>query len=331
MMKRRDFLIASAVAATGARAQSPGPDKAKLDRIAVMTLAFSSLLKSPAHPDDPKRTLDILDMPGIIAERFGVHHVEVQHSHFLSTELPYLREFRDRVKKAKSQMNQICLEFGILNISSPDPMLRVETIDLTKEWIDHAAELGCPRVMVNQGTLAPDVKQTAIDTLKTINEYGKSRKIFVTMENRGGGGGGRAGTPPAAPNSGAAPAPAAAPSSPPANAPAGPPAGGGRGPGTAGWEVVLEVIKASGIHANPDIGNFPDEAARAAGLRALYPLSSGSSHAHYNPERYSEADAIKISKEVGYKGLYSIEASANNGPDPYTAIQTILDELLKDI
>lgn len=293
-MKRRDFLIGSAIAAAAAgKAWSQGPDKSKLDRIAVMTLAFNSLLKNPLHPDDPKRTLDIMDMPDLIAERFGVHHVEVQHSHFLSTELPYLREFRDRVKKAKSQMNQICLEFGILNISSPDPVLRLETIDLTKQWIDHAVELGCPRVMVNQGTLAPDVKQTAIGTLKTIGEYGKSRKVFVTMENRGDG--------------------------------------TGRGPGTAGWDVVVEVIRAAGIYANPDVGNFPDEAARAAGLRALYPLSSGSSHCHYNPERYSEANAVKISKEMGYKGLYSIEASANNGPDPYTAIQTIMDELLRDI
>ena len=70
--------------------------------------------------------------------------------------------------------------------------------------------------------------------------------------------------------------------------------------------------------ANPDVGNFPDNEARAAGLRALYPLSSGSSHCHYNPAKYSEADALKIAREVGYKGLFSIEAeAANNGPDPY--------------
>ena len=289
-MKRRDFLVGSTAMAGGLGVWAQSPDKAKLDRIAVMTLAFNSMLKTPAHPDDPNRTLDIMDMPDIIAEHFGVHHVEVQHAHFLSTELTYLREFRDRVKKAKSQMNQICLEFGPLNISSPDPMLRVETIDLTKQWIDHAVVLGCPRVMVNQGTLAPEVRQTAIGTLKTIAEYGKSKKVYVTMENRGTG-----------------------------------------GPGTAGWEVVVEVIKAAGAHANPDIGNFPDEEARAAGLRVMYPLSSGSSHCHYNPEKYSEANAIKISKEVGYKGLYSIEAGNNNGPDPYSRIQTIMDELLKDI
>jgi sugar phosphate isomerase/epimerase len=314
MMKRREFIIGSTAAACAFKGWAQSPDKAKVDRIAVMTLAFTGMLKTPAHPDDPNRTLDIMDMPDIIAEHFGVHHVEVQHTHFLSTELPYLREFRDRVKKAKSQMNQICLEFGPLNISSPDPMVRLETIDLTKQWIDHAVVLGCPRVMVNQGTPAPDVKQSAIDTLKTINEYGKSKKVYVTMENRGGGGGGRGPQTPASTTASSAPPP-----------------GGGRGPGTAGWEVVVEVIKAAGIYANPDVGNFPDEEARAAGLRAMYPLSSGSSHCHYNPERYSEANAIKISKEVGYKGLYSIEASNNNGPDPYTRIQTIMDELVKDI
>jgi len=324
-MKRGEFLIGSAMtfAAGGVWAQSP--DRAKLDRIAVMTLAFSEILKNPAHPDDPKRTLDILDVPDMIASRYGIHHVELQHSQFLSTELSYLKEVRERVKKANSHMNQICLEFGILNISSPDPMLRLETIDLTKQWIDHAAVLDCPRVMVNQGTLAPEVRQAAIETLKTIGEYGKSKKVFVTMENRGGGGG-AVSAPPASANSTVGGAPAVAAGS----VPGGAPPAAGPGPRTA-WEVVVEVIKAAGIYANPDIGNFPDEEARAAGLRAMYPLSSGSSHVHYNPARYNEANAINISKEVGYKGLYSIEASAINGPDPYTRVQTILDQLLKDI
>jgi hypothetical protein len=309
-MQRREFLIGAGLAAGAGKLRADRPDQARLDRIAIMSLCFNPVIKSAAHPDDPKRTLDILDLPDMIAERYGVHHVELQHAHFTSTEPGYLEEYRGRLKKAKSQMNQINVEFGTLNISSPDPVLRLETIDLTKKWVDHAVMLGCPRIMVNQGTLAPEVRHSAIDTLKTINAYAKTKKVFITMENRGGGGGGRAGTP--------APNPAATPQTPPR--PPSPP-----------WEVVVEVIKASGIWANPDIGNFPDEEARAAGLRVMYPLSSGSSHCHYNPERYSEANAIKISKEVGYKGLYSIEAGANNGPDPYTAVQTILDEVVRDI
>ncbi len=322
MMKRREFLIGSTVAAgaawaQGVKAWAQSPEKAKLDRISVMTLAFNSILKNPAYPDDPARTLDILDTPDMIASHYGIHHVEVQHTHFISTELPYLREFRDRLRKANSHMNQICLEFGPLNISSPDPVLRVETIDLTKQWIDHAVELGCPRVMVNQGTLAPEVRQSAIETLKTMNDYGKSRNVFVTMENRGGGR--RRNTPPAAAISTTVGAPVTVPAAETSH------------PETAGWEVVVEVIKASGIHANPDTGNFPDEESRAAGLRAMYPLSSGGSHVHYDPARFNEANAIKISKDVGYKGLYSIEASTINGPDPYSRVQTVLDELLRDL
>jgi hypothetical protein len=313
-MKRREFLIGAGITAGAGKLRAERPDQARLDRIAIMSLCFNPVIKSAAHPDDPKRTLDILDLPDMIAERYGVHHVELQHAHFASTEPGYLEEYRGRLKKAKSQMNQINVEFGTLNISSPDPVLRLETIDLTKKWVDYAVILGCPRIMVNQGTLAPDVRQSAIDTLKTINAYAKTKKVYITMENRGGGGGGGRGGGAGTPASN----PSAAPQTPPR--PPSPP-----------WDVVVEVIKASGIWANPDIGNFPDEEARAAGLRVMYPLSSGSSHCHYNPERYSEANAIKISKEVGYKGLYSIEAGANNGPDPYTAVQTILDEIVRDI
>ena len=325
-MIRREFLIGSAIMAGGAgRIWGQSPDKAKLDRIAIMSTCFSSILKSPLYPDDPKRTLDVMDLPDMYAKHYGVHDVEMQHAHFLSTEPAYLKEFRARVAKAGSRMNQINLEFGLLNISATDAVLRMETIDLSKQWIDHAVALGCPRVMANQGTLAPDVRQAAIATLKAIVEYGKTKKVFVTMENRGGGGGGRgavarggAGAP-GTPAAAGAPAGAAAQAAPP-----------GRGPG-ATWEVVVEVLKAAGGYANPDVGNFPDEEARHAGLRVMYAMSSGSSHCHFSPERYSEADAIKISKEVGYKGLFSIEAGAANGPDPYTAVQNVLSELLKDI
>ena len=51
----------------------------------------------------------------MIADRYGVHHVEFQHTHFASTESSYLTEVRERIRKAKSSMNQICLEFGPLN------------------------------------------------------------------------------------------------------------------------------------------------------------------------------------------------------------------------
>src|SRR3954452_556585 len=117
-MRRRDFLRTSALAAGAARIGFAQSREQKLERVAIMSLCFSSILKTPAAPDDKNRTLDVMDLPQMIVERYGVHYVEMQHSHFLSTEPAYLREFRDRVKKAKAQVNQINVEFGPLNISN---------------------------------------------------------------------------------------------------------------------------------------------------------------------------------------------------------------------
>jgi sugar phosphate isomerase/epimerase len=284
MMKRREFLIGSAAAAASGVASGQRPDQAKLERIAVMSLCFGPLLKGTARPGNPKATIDIMDLAGMVAEHYGIHRVEFQHSDFPSTELGYLQEFRSRMKKANSQMNQINLEFANLNISTPDPVIRLETIDLTKRWIDHAAALDCPRVMVNQGNLAAEVRQSAIETLKTINAYGKAKNVFVTMEPR--------------------------------NAP---------------WEAVVEVIKASGIWANPDCGNFPDKESRAAALPIMYRMTSGSSHVKHVPDRFDTADAIRIAREAGYQGLFSIEASSRNSPDPYAPVQTILDIVLANL
>jgi len=316
VMKRRQFLIGSAVAASTSSAWGQGPDQAKLKRISVMSLCFGSILKNATAPDDPKRTVDILDLAGMVAERYGIHCIELQHSHFASTEPGYLAEFRGRLKKAQSQMNQINLEFGNLNISTPDPTRRLETIDLTKQWIDHAVALGCPRVMVNQGTLAPEVRQSAIDTLKTINAYAKTKKVFVTMETRGFGSS-RTNPPgmvaPAPPRAGA---PAAANPQPTYSAP---------------WEVVVEVIKAAGIYANPDWLWFPDAEARAAGLPVMYRMTSGSSHCRLDPERFSSAECFRIAREAGYKGLFSLETARNNGPDPHQAVQSLLDMALANM
>jgi hypothetical protein len=158
------------------------PDEAKLDRIAVMSVCFAPLLKGTARQGNPKATLDLMDLAGMVAERYGIHRVEFQQADFPSAEPAYWQEFRNRMKKANSQMNQINLEFANLNISSPDLVIRLETIELTKRWIDHAAALECPRVMVSHGGLAPEVRQSAIETLKTMNAYGKAKNVSVTMD-----------------------------------------------------------------------------------------------------------------------------------------------------
>jgi hypothetical protein len=215
--------------------------------------------------------------------------------------------------KTKSQVTNINLEFGPQNISAADPALRQQAVDRTKEWIDHAVALGCPRIMVNQGAPTPENKDVAIAALKAMGDYGKSRNIMVAMENRGGGGG-RQGT--AAPGSTSAP---------PAN-PALP-----ASPVPAAWVLLVEIIKGSGTYANCDLGNFPDQETQHAGIRGMFPLTDGNCHVKLNPARYDLPAALALVRQLAYTGLYSIEAGGGGGADPHAAVQSIYDVLLPNV
>jgi sugar phosphate isomerase/epimerase len=308
-MNRREFLVGAAAAAglaATSRAWTQSRDQAKLARLAIMSLSFGNILKNANQPDDPARMLDLMDIGQMYADRYGIHHVELQHTHIPSTEQSWLNEFRARLAKTKSQVTNINLEFGALTISSPEPVLRLQAIDLTKMWIDHAVALGCPRVMVNQGLLNQESKQVAIAALKLIGAYGKAKRIMVGVENRS--------------------APRTAPRGTPATPPT-PPAA----PAPIDYATLVEVIKAAGVHANCDLGNFTDQESQLAGIRAMFPLTDGNCHVKLNPARYDLPKALALTKELGYKGLYSIEAGATMGPDPYENTKKILDVILANI
>ena len=307
-MNRREFLIGSAVAVGAARrSRTQSPDRAKLARVAIMTYSFDRIIRIPGRPEEPARTLDLFDIPQMFADRYHVHNVELQHNHLASTEPSYLKDLRGRLAKVQSRVTNINLEFGNMSITSPDPILRAQAVDLTRQWIDHAIELGSPRVMVNQGSPTPENKDLAIATLKAMGDYGKSKHVMVSMEPRGGGGRGRASAP-------AAPAAPVEPAGPPPPAP---------------WILLTDIIRASGTYANVDIGNFGDQDTQHAGMRAMFPLTVGNCHVKLNPARYDLPLALALANELGYKGLYSIEAGGSG--DSYENVQKIYEVLLASI
>ena len=316
-MNRREFLIgtvaATAVLRTGrGRLRAQTPDRAKLDRVAIMTYSFDRIVRVAGRPDDPARTLDFFDIPEMFADKYQVHNVEVQHNHFGSTEASFFKEFRARLAKTKSRVTNINLEFGNMSITASDPVIRAQAIDLTKQWIDHAIELGSPRVMVNQGTPTPENRQVAIEALTIMGDYGKAKKIMVSMEPRGGGGGGRNAAAPAAGGQ----------ATPPPVPPAGPP------PPPA-YLLLTEIIKGSGTYANVDIGNFGEQETQHAGMRAMFPYTVGNTHIKMNPARYDLPAALALMRELRYTGLYSIEAGGQG--DPYENVQRIYEALLQNM
>ena len=335
-MRRRDFLISAASVAAAAAtsrsvwAQAPkGAKQSTLDRIAIMTLNFQSILKVPDVEDNPNRTLELFDIAQMIADQYGVHKVEFQHYHIPSTEPSYLKDLRSHIEKSRSRMTQINLEFSGLNMSAPRLRDRLQAIDLTKAWVDHAVLLGAQRVMINQGAQGGTAnvmpnhenKVYGIPALKTMADYGKSKGIIVSMETRGAGGGGRrggAGT--AGAPGGQAPAGAAAP---PATAPAPsavpPPPATPPMPQPEVWALMAEILKATGASANVDVGGAgaANQEELHQCLKMLFPYNAGSMHTRVNT-RWDLATAIKyLENDLGYKGLYTIEASnGHEGTQP---------------
>ncbi len=338
-MRRREFLMSAAAVAAAAGspnvwAQAPrGAKQSTLDRIAIMTLNFQSMLKVPDEAETPTRTLELFDIAEMIADKYGVHKVEFQHYHIPSTESSYLKELRAHIEKSKSRMTQINLEFSGLNMSAPRLRDRLMAIDLTKSWIDHAVVLGAQRVMINQGSqggtspVMPthENKVYGIPALKAMADYGRSKGIIVSVETRGGGGGrgasrgtGSATVSPQTPGIGAAPAAQAAAPAAPAP-PATPPM-----PQPEVWALLAEILKAAGAYANVDVGGAgaANQEELHQCLKMLFPFTAGSMHTRVN-QRWDLATAIRfLEHDLAYKGLYTIEAS--NGHEGTQAIYDVV-------
>lgn len=277
-----------AAAATAANGMSQDiVVKSKLDRIGAMSGNFSDLLTQATDWSQPVTSgrLDIMDFPAMLAERYGIHNVEVEDRHFLSLEPAYYEKFHARLQRAKSRMINIDLELdttgysGTISPCSPDPQIRAHAIELTKQWIDRAAMIECPSVMPNQGRTWGEDLTPIIDALKSLRDYGASKNVAIILEERG----------------------------------------------SVPIDTLVKVIRESGIHANPDMGNWKDEASMERGLRLLYPFALTVSHVKWNPDRFSLATAVAISREMGFKGIYSLETG---GPEPYAMQQDLLDKLM---
>jgi hypothetical protein len=309
----------------------------------------------PDTQDSPNRTLELFDIGEMLADTYGVHKVEFQHYHLASVEPSYFRDLKAKLEKTKSRATQINLEFSGLNISAPQQRDRLLAIDLTKMWIDHAVTLGAQRVMINQGAPTQENKVNSIPTLKAMADYGKSKNIIVSVETRGGGGGGRgrggqggqapggqapggpgaagvaapgapatATQPAAPPAAGAtaatpAPAPATGQAAAPAQTPSGPDA----------WPLLAEIIKGAGAYSNVDLGgaNAPNQEELHRCLKMMFPMTANSLHTRVNA-RWDLATAMRyLEGELGYKGLYTIEANGGHeGTRPiYDVVIATLD------
>ncbi len=330
-MKRREFMIGAAAAVSLAGASktwAQARDDEKRARVAIMMFGLNSIVKNNM-PAAPTRTLDIMDIGQVCADRFRVHNVELQSNYFPSTEMSWLKDFKDRLGKTKTKVVQINLEFGAgYNMGADTPSGRLQMIDLHRSWLDKAAYLGCPRVLLNQAQPTPENKDLIISNYKAVVEIAKAKGINATSENRNAPGAGRGGAAAAQPGGQAGQAPAAAPAPAPAPAPAAAPAAAAQAaPSAPSYILLTDILKASGASACADMLNFPNQQEQLAGIRAMLPITSGLVHAGI---RCPLPAALAVCKELNYKGLYAIKASGLQG-DPIENTAKILDELLANM
>jgi sugar phosphate isomerase/epimerase len=270
---------------------------AKLARVSIMTLDFGSLLKFPwtQNPSE-NQTLDLLDLPQMYQDVYGVTHIEFQHGHLVNggqtpPDAAFFREVRAKLDAAKVTATQVNIEIGTIPNLADEA--RAKWMTLGKQWVDAAPIIGVKRLMLNQTGLNDENKANCISVWKEIQDYAKPKGIKISAETRGTGGGRRGGQP------GEQPAAPAAPSDP-------------RAAARSAYLLLAQVIEAAGAYSNVDIGNVgaPDQQTLHDAIKALYSTSSGNMHIKSSPN-WDIGAAVRFAESLGYRGHYSIEVNGH--------------------
>lgn len=303
-MKRREFLRNSTAgllaACGGGSALAQTARTAKLERIAISSYCFHNFFAKTRYDGAPKldgKPMELLELPEMFADRYGVHNLEIVAPHFASQEPSYLNEVVARLKRTHSRIVDVPVDIGELwdkpGLSEPDEKKRARAISLYKPWLDTAHAVGALSVRCDPGKINSQDLTPTIQSYRELAAYAKPLGLYVIVENHGG-------------------------------------------VGSEHPEELVRILHEAGDQTGtlPDFGNFPDEDTRVRGLTALFPLARTVCHVrdtegdgkgglvHFDLDR-----CLRISHEAGFKGLYSIEAEARG--DVYANVQAMLDALLK--
>lgn len=312
-MLRRDFL--AGLTAAGASAGLGGGGNAfayttkkhhgpsappKQDRIAISTWSLRNYFRATREADFslPGPMVVLLDFPGMIIEKYNIHHLEVCASHFPSTEQAYLRELKYTLTHARSTIVNLVVDIPECGrdgtFSDPDHETRAAAVDAVKSWVDIAHTLGVKSARVSPGKVDPENLAPSAESYKAVAIYALSKGVHVNVENM-------------------------------------------RDFGSERPEDLVKLLSLVGearVAALPDFGTFPDEPTREKGLKLLFGYTQILCHAkglEFDTEgvetAYDFARAMEISKRAGFRGVYSIEFEGSG--DPYLGIQKTFDELMK--
>ncbi len=249
-------------------------------------------------PKAPAMTL--LDFPGMVVKRFGVHGVEPLAAHFSSTSASYLGQFREAVEKAGAYVANIPLDERY-SFYHPDAAVRQKAVETGKHWVDVAKAIGSPSIRAHiEGVrgVKPDVDHAA-QSLTQLADYGASRNIVINLENDDA-----------------------------------------VSEDAFFIVHIIEKVNHPFLRALPDFANSMQSGNADFDYRAITAMfhhAYNISHAKFGEMtdhgRYVSVDVAKtmgIAKAAGYRGYFSMEWEGP-GQDPFAGTASLIKECLKDL
>ena len=267
----------------GGRGRGPAAvPPAKLARISLMTLNFNPYIREPGNATPgPDQTLDRIRPAEDVRRIVRRPQHRYQHSTIVQSEKDpdFIKELKARLDESSVKMTQINLEFGtVQSISHKDPEGRRQAVEHVKQWIDIAAQYGCPARDDQPAADAADQRDAcwrrrgdeSDGRLRTAEERegvrGNARRRHAEYVQQIGG--------------------------------------------VKPWEFMIGVIKDAGAASNVDIGNVGamNQQELHDCIKGWFPYSSGNMHIKSSPF-WDVGQAVKFTESLGYQGLYSIEVT----------------------
>ncbi len=310
-MKRRDFLSRAASLGLGAGFARRTPastqrhrvptyyDTRKLYRVGVSSNSFRNYFPATRSKrfNLPGPALALLDFPQMMADRYEVHNLEFLAAHFASTEAAYVIELRRQLGRLRSRLINIQVDGPELNSGGG---LSDRNPAVRGAAVDAVKKwIGVARSLSARSVCAGPGNLNPADLTPTVEAY---RQLVAYARSREIHilVENREGLEP---------------------------------------DEMLTVIRGVGgyfIGALPDFGGFANEAARVAGLRALFQHAPALCHAVGaafdevgNEKAFDFQGCLEISKQLRFRGIYSVDYKGTG--DPYQGVQNVINELIREL
>jgi sugar phosphate isomerase/epimerase len=148
-------------------------------RLSVATYPFRDVIVSRRKPG---AKLTLQDFAATLVEKFNVYGIEPWSPHFESVEPAYVTELAAAFKNAGLQVVNIPCDVPAKLCGAAEQ--RDAALATYRKWVDAAVILGAPSIRVHcpMGEDPADIS-CAVAGLKTLADYGASKKIVINLEN----------------------------------------------------------------------------------------------------------------------------------------------------